>query len=90
MPIVPIGRTPSDEALEVPPCLFWPVQPVVGVDMENVGEEIEAREIPGLRMERARHDDLARLMQNPPPFPLLALLALLPWQLTQIAQENRA
>jgi hypothetical protein len=56
-----IGQTPSPQPLEIPACLYWFVMPEGVVDVGKVCQEVQARQIPGLRLEHASDEDLAYL-----------------------------
>ena len=49
----PVGRTPSDTPLMIPPCHWWFVVPVPPVNMEKVRQELQAHWVPGLKLRDA-------------------------------------
>jgi len=57
-----IGKTPSDNPLEIPHCESWAVKPSGLVDMDILAREIAAKRIPGLWLNFIATDaDLAHL-----------------------------
>jgi hypothetical protein len=57
----PVGKTPAADALTIPKCRWWAVQPLAGVSLADVVAEAKGAGIKGLKLEDASDDDLAQL-----------------------------
>jgi len=58
-----IGYTPADQALRIPQCRCWFVEPLAPVEMDAVCKEVEVQSIAGLKLREASDADLSRLRE---------------------------